>query len=475
MDRLRIFVLGLLWLSTPARAHLPAIDQYFNKLLENGQFSGNVYVSMNGLEYYKGFGKARHPDGPGLDQASTFKIASMTKQFTGFAILDLIHEQRLSLDDPIAKFFPETKPDLFMKDDQPVTIRHLLNQTSGLPEISGHAYHWGRPVSIGFFLQLLKIFPSRQIPGANYSYSNLNFLLLGEIVGRVSGQSYESYLQSHYWDPLNMSATGMSFKNPKQRAYGHNKVLGALIPSDEVYAILSLKPYDWPHAADGGMVSSVTDLIRWIDFLHAEKQAYFTAYAADWRADGYFAGLRNIGSSSKPVYWHNGILTPIGYNGDLVFDSNNNKVIVLSNADSPIAPLDLARKLHAFLDSPNETALTLPPADPEGSAPLYYLYSRIHLDLLLGLIAMLVLYKWRNQPHSVLRSYTYFCLVLLFNSFGLPQIKNIAAVAVLVGYWFILWRLRPTTQTALKRPLQSVILILPSLALLLALVILYIR
>lgn len=198
MHRLRIFVLGLLWLSTPARAHLPTIDQYFNKLLENGQFSGNVYVSMNGLEYYKAYGKARHPDGPWLDQDSTFKIASMTKQFTGMAILDLIRDQRLSLADPIAKFFPETKPELFMKDDKPVTIQHLLNQTSGLPEISGHAYHWGSPVGIDFFLQLLKLFPTRQTPGAHYSYSNLNFLLLGEIVARVSGQSYEAYLQTHY-------------------------------------------------------------------------------------------------------------------------------------------------------------------------------------------------------------------------------------------------------------------------------------
>jgi CubicO group peptidase (beta-lactamase class C family) len=399
----------------------------------------------------------------------------MTKQFTGMAILDLIHEQRLSRADPIAKFFPETQPDLFMKLDKPITIQHLLNQTSGLPEITGHAYHWGSPVRISYFLQLLKIFPKRHMPGTKYAYSNLNFLLLGEIVARVSGQSYEAYLQSHYWDPLHMKATGMFFKQGKPRAYGHNKVHGRLIPSDEVYAILAMKNYDWPHAADGGMVSSVTDLIRWIDFLHAERQAYFTEYADDWRADGYFAGLWNIGSSSKPVYWHNGILTPIGYNGDLLFDSNNNKVIVLANADSPMAPLDLARKIYAFLENQDEASLTIPPAHPEGSAALYYFGSRIHLDILMSLLAMLVLYKLRKHPHFVAISYTYFCLVLLFNSFGLPQIKNSAAMTILIGYWLILWRGRQPIAAVRHHPLAGVILILPSCALIVALVILYNR
>ncbi|MBZ5606346.1 MAG: beta-lactamase family protein [Acidobacteriia bacterium] len=143
-----------------------------------------------------------------LTPASIFEAGSVSKQFTAAAVLLLAQQGKLSLEDPVRKYIPEV-PDY----GKPLTIRHLLNHTSGLRDwgsVEGIA-GWPRTTRVYTHAQVLEIIGrQRELnydPGAEYSYTNSGFNLLAILVGRVSGKPFVDFERDAIFHPLDMSST----------------------------------------------------------------------------------------------------------------------------------------------------------------------------------------------------------------------------------------------------------------------------
>ncbi len=181
------------------------ISQYFASLQQLKQFNGSVLVAENSkITYHKSLGFSNFENKNKLDKNSQFPIASITKPFTSTAVLQLKQQGKLKLDDPVKNFLPDFPY-------QGITIRHLLNNTSGL----GQYYN--------LFDSLMLRFPEKVItnsdiipafieyktplqftPGEKWEYNNVNFCLAALIVEKVSELSYSDYIQQNIFQPAGM-------------------------------------------------------------------------------------------------------------------------------------------------------------------------------------------------------------------------------------------------------------------------------
>jgi CubicO group peptidase (beta-lactamase class C family) len=159
------------------------------------------------IVHSRGYGQASLEYGIPIKPSTVFHAASLSKQFTGFAIQLLAQEGKLSLDDPVKKYVPQLQV-----EGPPITIRHLLHHTSGLRD------QWDLLTLAGLRLEdtitesdiLGLVFQQKQLnfqPGADHLYSNTGYTLLGQIVQRVSGESLAAFAQDRIFKPLGMKST----------------------------------------------------------------------------------------------------------------------------------------------------------------------------------------------------------------------------------------------------------------------------
>ncbi len=196
--------------------------------------------------------------------STLYRIASITKTFTGTAIMQLRDEGKLHLDDAAVTYLPELRAAIspFGLIDT-VTIRRMLSHESGMmsepPETD-----WSKPVYEGdptVNLGRAASLGTRLPPNAQTKYSNLSYQLLGEIVARVSGMPYDDYLQTNILTPLGLTSTGFEPLGPgpaRRRAVGY-------APRAFNDRLVSATPLASLHA-EGGLWSCVADLARWISF-----------------------------------------------------------------------------------------------------------------------------------------------------------------------------------------------------------------
>ena len=195
----KVFLFLLLPLSLAAQKNYPQLlDQYMQAQTDIRGFSGSVLVmKQNKVLLRKGYGLAdREWNIPNTPDAK-FRIGSITKQFTATGILQLIEAGKLSLDDKLSKFYPD-----FPKGDS-VTIHMLLNHTSGIASYTDQknfmdvaTLPWSKDSIIAYFKKV----PYNFSPGTKWAYNNSGYFLLGCIIEKVSGQSYNDYLQQHIFD-----------------------------------------------------------------------------------------------------------------------------------------------------------------------------------------------------------------------------------------------------------------------------------
>ncbi|MEY2881609.1 MAG: hypothetical protein RLZZ15_3989 [Verrucomicrobiota bacterium] len=244
-------------------AVLPELDQLFSALLPERHLPGLVYgVVLDGeLIHARALGLADVARQIPVARDTRFRIASMTKSFVALAILRLRDEGKLRLDDPVAQHLREfraVRPPT--ADSPPITIRHLLTMTPGLPEDNP----WGdrqmdiTNAALEKFVGAGLAFSNP--PGQAYEYSNLGFVLLGKIVSRLSGVRFQDYITQKILRPLGMAATVWEF---------------AAVPADR----LALG-YRWEHdawrletilhdgdgAAMGGLLTTADDFARYVAF-----------------------------------------------------------------------------------------------------------------------------------------------------------------------------------------------------------------
>ena len=233
------------------------VDKLFAEWDKTNSPGFGLAVSRNGtLVYEHGYGMANLELGVPITSASVFPVASISKQFTALSILLLVERGKLSLDDEVKKFIPE-----WAYTEQPITIRHLLNHTSGLRDaftLIGIAAPREDGVSVN---DAIAAALARQrglnfAPGAEFQYNNGAYNLLGTIVKRVSGQSLRDFTEANIFKPLGMTQT--HFHDDPAMLVPH-RVTGYSRGKDG----FKLARPEGGIVGNAGLYATARDLLRW--------------------------------------------------------------------------------------------------------------------------------------------------------------------------------------------------------------------
>jgi CubicO group peptidase (beta-lactamase class C family) len=194
--RVFLFALSALVVSAPAQDKAAKIDDLMSLYHEYRQFNGSVLVAEHGqVIYKKGFGLATMEWNIPNTPETKFRLGSITKQFTAAVVLQLIEEGKLRLDGRICDYLPEYPK----KSGELVTIHQLLTHTSGIPSYTGLPDFFEKmsrdPYSPMDFLKVFSGLDFEFEPGSKFRYNNSGYFLLGAIIEKVSGGSYEKVLQ----------------------------------------------------------------------------------------------------------------------------------------------------------------------------------------------------------------------------------------------------------------------------------------
>lgn len=220
-----------------------------------GRFSGAVLVARGDRRLFaKGYGHADHEHGVPNAPTTAFRIGSQTKTFTAIAILQLQEQGRLRVTDPIAQHLPG------YPHGAQITLHHLLTNTSGIPDYvttDGFTHVMGTPRVRRQLIDDFKDCPLLFEPGARMSYSNSGWILLGEVIERLSGLTYGEYMRRHVFAPLSMERSGL--------AGGSGSAVGAAVGYVSVDGQVTRTPNldNSNQDAAGALHSTVEDLYRW--------------------------------------------------------------------------------------------------------------------------------------------------------------------------------------------------------------------
>lgn len=204
------------------------IDPLFTQIVQSNWPGAAVLVARNGaIIFDKGYGFAQVESRVPMTTDTRFRIGSITKQFTSAAILKLAEQGKLRIDDHLSKFIPD-----WPRGDE-VTLRHLLNHSSGIHNYTGKPGFYEQvtePIAFADLIASFKNDPYDFNPGEKYSYCNSGYVLLGCIIEKVSGQAYETYVQKTFFDPLGMKHTGVyrAGRSPVGEAFGYSYTNGTV-------------------------------------------------------------------------------------------------------------------------------------------------------------------------------------------------------------------------------------------------------
>src|SRR5687768_10893055 len=307
------------------------------KRYEGDSPGASVLVVRDGRPVIRrSYGQANVEDRTASTPETNYRLASITKQFTAAAILLLVEDGKLSLDDRVKKWLPSLP-----SAADPVTIRQLLTHTSGFVDYEDvMAPGTTAQLHDSDVLHLLESQDSTYFsPGKSYRYSNSGYALLALIVERVSRKTFAAFLRERIFIPVGMSHTvaheeGVS--TVPNRAYGYTLKDGKWIRKDQSLTSAVL--------GDGGIYSSIDDLARWDAALYDERllsdesrRLAFTQQTDTDRADvKYGFGWRITDES----LWHSGETS--GFRNVIVrYPGRRLTVVILTNRDDP-APYETA-------------------------------------------------------------------------------------------------------------------------------------
>jgi CubicO group peptidase (beta-lactamase class C family) len=241
------------------------IDSLFVEWDNNSPGCALGIIKNGELTYSRGYGMANlEYDIPNTD-TSVFRIASTSKQFTAACIILLAQKGRLNLDDKLIDFYPE-----FPKYANQITIRHLLNHTSGIRDYIMIAYLVGLGDE-GYFEDrdvMRWLINQKELnfqPGDEYLYSNSGYWLLGQIVGKVSGMNLADFAEKEIFAPLEMNNT--HFHNDHTKIV-RNRASGYIPDDNDNYKISMTK---LNMIGDGGIFTTIKDIKKWDDAFYNSK------------------------------------------------------------------------------------------------------------------------------------------------------------------------------------------------------------
>jgi CubicO group peptidase (beta-lactamase class C family) len=241
-------------------------------LSETGAAGLSVAVARNGkVIFSKGYGLAEVEHDVPANRDSMFRMGSITKQFTAAAIMRLVEQDRISLDDPITKYLPG-----YNTQGHEITIRHLLTHTSGIKNytelkrvmVDEPEREFGRQE----MLDMVQNEPLAFDPGTGFDYSNTGYYMLGMVIERVSGKDYCAYLHDEFFEPLGLARTRCDSNTEviKGRAQGYTLAAETLVNDRGLATGTTF--------AAGGLLASAHDLVVWADALATGKVVSAASY-----------------------------------------------------------------------------------------------------------------------------------------------------------------------------------------------------
>ncbi|MDV2453651.1 serine hydrolase domain-containing protein [Xanthomonas hortorum] len=318
----------------PKRVQIPTLakvtKQRLDALVAADTLSGALLVAKDGkvLLQWQG-GMANRSAALAVTPETQFRLASLNKMFTAVAVLQLVDAGKLSLDGTINDYLPDY-PDHAIACS--ITLRQLLNHTSGLGEIFGDEFS-SYSQTLKTHADYIKRFgatPPEQVPGSQDGYSNYGYVVLGAIIEAVSGQSYYDYVDQHIYRVAGMGSTGSEpeSKSVASRALGYAKQGGAWQ--------VETASLPWRGTAAGGGYSTVGDMLKFGEALRTGKllsPALLEAATSPQNHKHWYGyGFMVSGQGEERQYGHEGG-APGANTAFVVLPSNGYVVVGLSNTD----------------------------------------------------------------------------------------------------------------------------------------------
>lgn len=305
----------------------------------------SLAVSKNGkLVYVKGYGFADQAASTAVTPQSRFRLASVSKTYTGAAVMKLVQDGRLSLD---AKVFGAggvlandygTPP--YNTNLSNITVRHLLQNVSG---------SWGASTggdvidqnpsytNTQLFNWILNTRPNPQAPGSVYDYSNINFWIAGRVIEKISGKTYINFIKEDLLAPIGITLTDMAGKTEAERKTNEVKYYGQGNDAAYVYSIAFPR-----RDADGGLMSTASDLLKFVlaidgfntraDILNATSITALTTGSSVFPSYGL-----GIGIWSAENLWYNYGSLPGTRTGFMRHNNGMSAVLLLNSRKDPSA------------------------------------------------------------------------------------------------------------------------------------------
>ena len=324
------------------------ISNSLDDIITSNKYRGTVYVKIgNALEYIgtNGFSdKDKHTKN---STDTCFRIASLTKQFTAVAVMQLVEDGKIFLDDTIDKYFPS------YKYGKKITVKNLLTMTSGIKDYinkdgdtdteaytesqidfkvskKNSAKENKKEIMDWIFDQKLNFEPDEK-----YMYSNSAYFLLGDIIEQVSKTSYESYVEKNILKPTGMMNTG--FESTDKLAVGYQDIY------DNAWTL-----YPGVGYSATGLISNVPDLLKWVDALCTNKlisEKSFKEMTTPYKGN---YGYGFVVSKDSNMISHTGKIDK--YNAALAFTKDENQIFIALSNYSNSSPINLFNHILQVLD-----------------------------------------------------------------------------------------------------------------------------
>jgi D-alanyl-D-alanine carboxypeptidase len=308
-------------------------DRLFSQAYAAGEPGAAVVIAKDGqVLLRKGYGLANLELGVPMRPDMVFEIASITKQFTAAAILLLQERGKLSLEDDVTKYLPD-----YPTHGRGITLQHLLTHESGIPDYTGLPEWWPQVRQDLTVQQLIALFKDKPLefsPGEKQAYSNSGYALLGAVIEKASGKSYEDFLEQEIFAPLGMKRS----RYGRQSEAVPGRVTGYDRGEDGVYTVGEYTSLTQGYAA-GAILSTADDLALWSDALVSGKLLKKTSLArmttpaklASGEATAYGYGIGVLDEDGTRILEHGGG-TP-GFTSDLLILPDRRLVVaVLTNS-----------------------------------------------------------------------------------------------------------------------------------------------
>ena len=302
------------------------LNDLFSRLAENQQFNGNVLVAEDGkIIFERSFGYADFENKRLLDQQSSFPIASVSKTMTSTALLQLKAKGKLKLDEPVKTYLPEFPY-------AAVTVRQLLNQTSGVPSyyVIFNEEMTANPEKVFTNADILPVLmkankPLSSEPGERFEYNNLNYCLLALIVEKISGVSFQSYLKKNIFEPAGMKNTYLPTNDDRNK----NKTRAELYQFRNGYTEKLENINDLPKSnidrqgrfvGQGQVVSTVHDLFLYDQALYNGK-----LLSQSDLQEAFTPGKLNNGEMVKLMVYGKEVSYGLGW--EIFLDNSQGKIV----------------------------------------------------------------------------------------------------------------------------------------------------